>query len=1399
MEKKVRLTIMLLVLSLSATIAYANFDLDVDDDGKTEALTDGLLVIRYLFGFSGESLVAGAVSNDAARSKAADIEAYLKADEIQLDVDGDGEVTALTDGLLIIRSLFGFSGPSLSAGAIATDALRTDGPAVATYLETITDSDNDNTNDAFDAFPRDATETVDTDGDSIGDNLDLDDDGNGVLDSNESGFGTVIDGYLSGTTVYVDLNWNFQLDSSEPQTISDDVGAFSFGDDEAYLADFGEGYRACFAKRPIIVEVPVGAVDSDRGEVTKAFTLYLLPKSNAANPGATLVNVTPLTSLFFDLVAEAKDEQDFNSPSISESCGESGNVLGAAIQAKLEAFEAELVEKYDITLEELSADYIASGDESLKAKAEKIADALKVESLIQNTVSDHLEQTYGIALAPTVGISKDGIAQIFGEAASDYLGLSFVVNYFSQELSGWQPKFNLSVSGLKLAANGKVLDSSCTTPGDETCVLQDLSYQTILDSSKKYVVYGGSVNESLVEDISITAQYRDERYRTEEDQLYCDTQVQLVYDSVAAPDPELCGEEVCPTRVNFQRQILHNYGFPDSSRCEAGGGLGTRYIGINSEEVAYYAEGSREDGIIREWAGLQFSINPEQSVLYKNPPTNLLKPGDENQTYIDTFNDLIRLSVDVTQYQRMSSLLVDRESVTFIKAFDDPNGGFDETKLTLRANGQLPICERNDIKADGSKEVLYYDESEQAISDCVTRMSGFPSFRDTDGDGIGDRFDALPLNKDEQLDTDLDGIGNNADDDDDGDGVNDDEDAFGLDKDESVDTDGDGVGDNGDLDDDNDGVFDEEDIDPVNSQFPLKIWTKTNSQRWQGSELEGQSALCQDQRSQRWIAPVTGFDLNGDNKSDLLLPISCYQGAPPAPGEKHNQQVIAAWKMFCSKGEEHVDCTKELFGSDFINATGTDSGGGNPYIHVMATPADINNDGYPDFWYALNRDDGRQGFDESVEEDRALLETYCGPQKEGDFEWDCTRKAIQSVLLSDTDGSYQVVTLPWGETNTQAMYVLPNKQGSIDVISVNYGKGRAARLDGRAFIDVTEEYETSVKNWAYVSVVDPYIKAFSHEGQSYFVSPLVPYGYILDPTATEFSQADNVASSVNLRYGFTLWKWVPEVGFELSDVYQPAESEVFSYQFQEGEEVYTRYGAIIQKIPTFSPNWYGYEYIKLSEDDEPILVVVQESDGGITLGDYFGAPVSAELIYKDSGSGGGQLFSALSETEKERTLDGQFQPVQSFLIENGKLVLRSQSFVEDDVVYNTPGLKFSDLNGDGHLDLTGLAGGADKGTTFINDAGTMRRINLQYAFPTIDFSMSLEGGFGFTIRNLGIQNRPEFIYWATGSNGEAQAPNDFVILEASGSIDELPFIGIEEMIRIYSLCGRYDSSRSCLY
>ena len=39
--------------------------LDIDGDGATDALTDGLLVLRYQFGFTGATLITGAVGPDA--------------------------------------------------------------------------------------------------------------------------------------------------------------------------------------------------------------------------------------------------------------------------------------------------------------------------------------------------------------------------------------------------------------------------------------------------------------------------------------------------------------------------------------------------------------------------------------------------------------------------------------------------------------------------------------------------------------------------------------------------------------------------------------------------------------------------------------------------------------------------------------------------------------------------------------------------------------------------------------------------------------------------------------------------------------------------------------------------------------------------------------------------------------------------------------------------------------------------------------------------------------------------------------------------------------------------------------------------------------------------------------
>ena len=111
------------------------FSFDVDQSLKAQPLTDGLLVIRHLFGFSGDSLTSGAVASDASRDSSEAIASYLTDADAQLDIDGDSESKPLTDGLLLIRYLFGFSGDSLVSGAIGSDATRSTAEAVEAYIK----------------------------------------------------------------------------------------------------------------------------------------------------------------------------------------------------------------------------------------------------------------------------------------------------------------------------------------------------------------------------------------------------------------------------------------------------------------------------------------------------------------------------------------------------------------------------------------------------------------------------------------------------------------------------------------------------------------------------------------------------------------------------------------------------------------------------------------------------------------------------------------------------------------------------------------------------------------------------------------------------------------------------------------------------------------------------------------------------------------------------------------------------------------------------------------------------------------------------------------------------------------------------------------------------------------
>jgi hypothetical protein len=107
---------------------------DFDGNSEVDALTDGLLLMRYLFDVRGESLTSNIIAPDATMSHS-QIALNMESNVVIADIDKDGEVDALTDGLLLLRYLFDARGESLISDVVSSAAERSTEAEIESYIE----------------------------------------------------------------------------------------------------------------------------------------------------------------------------------------------------------------------------------------------------------------------------------------------------------------------------------------------------------------------------------------------------------------------------------------------------------------------------------------------------------------------------------------------------------------------------------------------------------------------------------------------------------------------------------------------------------------------------------------------------------------------------------------------------------------------------------------------------------------------------------------------------------------------------------------------------------------------------------------------------------------------------------------------------------------------------------------------------------------------------------------------------------------------------------------------------------------------------------------------------------------------------------------------------------------
>jgi len=182
--------------------------------------------------------------------------------------------------------------------------------------------------------------------------------------------GVVADGYLEGALVCLDTNLNKKCDSGKPSAITGPGGVYTISD--VPIADLAF---------PIVVEVPVGAVDSELGTVTTGYVLTApVGQPGFVSPQTTLVQSLIETSglSLTDAVAIVKAKLGLST--VSPLDDYKPGVAGASAEAVLAAGVAKVVAAA-IAVNMQAIDAVVITDTSVTTKQ---VISLSVQQVLQN-------------------------------------------------------------------------------------------------------------------------------------------------------------------------------------------------------------------------------------------------------------------------------------------------------------------------------------------------------------------------------------------------------------------------------------------------------------------------------------------------------------------------------------------------------------------------------------------------------------------------------------------------------------------------------------------------------------------------------------------------------------------------------------------------------------------------------------------------------------------------------------------------------------------------------------------------------------------------------------------------------------------------------------------------------
>ena len=289
--------------------------------------------------------------------------------------------------------------------------------------------------------------------------------------------GKAIDGYISGADIFIDQNFNFKYDSGEYTSKTKADGSFE-------IVVFDSSLVACLENRPIIADVPAGAIDSSLGTVETAYQMVL---PSIKDSGSSSIVISPFTSLFSEAILSAKStlKQDLT---VAEGCSSTGDTIASNISSRVNDLKTTLTNTFAINTETMTGDFIVAGDNKInETSAQNIAKLLPYLRIIDNQVSDALTTKFSKEIRANVSLSESALNIVFGGSSYEKLPLDFKSIYRTDANSaGWYQEEVLKASGAFISKDGVLSRADCSATDTQLCNITDLTLKNIANASTSF-------------------------------------------------------------------------------------------------------------------------------------------------------------------------------------------------------------------------------------------------------------------------------------------------------------------------------------------------------------------------------------------------------------------------------------------------------------------------------------------------------------------------------------------------------------------------------------------------------------------------------------------------------------------------------------------------------------------------------------------------------------------------------------------------------------------------------------------------------------------------------------------------------------------------------------------------